>query len=102
MGAAGVHNVVFVATEHNSVYAFDADLPRSASTALWQDSLGAPVSSAEVDCEDLSPEIGITGTPVIVNRTPERDYAEIFDALPELELLKGFYFSFVSNCCLQH
>ena len=30
----GVHNLLFVATEHDSVYAFDAD--RNATTALWR------------------------------------------------------------------
>jgi regulation of enolase protein 1 (concanavalin A-like superfamily) len=64
LGAKGVHNAVFVATEHNSVYAFDADDP-NASTPLWQISLGTPASSADVLCGLLQPEIGITGTPVI-------------------------------------
>ena len=37
----GMHNVVFVATMHNSLYAFDADNP-AASAPLWQVSLGTP------------------------------------------------------------
>jgi len=60
-----VHNVVFVATEHNSVYAFDADIATN-STPLWQVNLGTSVPQIEIDnCGDLPPEIGITGTPVI-------------------------------------
>ena len=65
-GAA--HNVVFVATEHDSVYAFDADAT-TAIAPLWKASLlpggATPVSSNTVNCGDLTPEIGITGTPVI-------------------------------------
>ncbi|HSB75240.1 MAG TPA: IPT/TIG domain-containing protein [Terriglobales bacterium] len=65
-------NVVYVATENNSVYAFDADDP-SASTALWHVNLGTPVPSADIcspssaGCPyvDLVPQIGITSTPVI-------------------------------------
>ncbi len=69
----GTHNVVFVATEHDSVYAFDADT--NSGGALWKASLldgahGAAsgartVQSSEVGTSDISPEIGITGTPVI-------------------------------------
>src|SRR5713226_9124870 len=65
-------NLVYVATEHNSVYAFDADDP-SRSAPVWHVSLGAPVPSDDVgaDYQDLTPEIGITSTPVIdgVSRT---------------------------------
>ena len=65
-GAA--HNVVFVATENDSVYAFDADAT-SAIAPLWKVSLlpsGATAVSNNVSgCGDLTPEIGITGTPVI-------------------------------------
>src|SRR5690348_1785162 len=69
-------NVVYVATEHNSVYAFDADDP-TASAPLWHvtpTTLGTSVPSGDVciglsiaECpyKDLLPEIGITGTPVI-------------------------------------
>jgi hypothetical protein len=59
----GVHNVVYVVTEHDSIYAYDAD----SGSALWQISL-APAGespSADVGCMDITPEIGITSTPVI-------------------------------------
>jgi len=70
-----LHNVVFVATQHDTVYAFDADA--NACTTLWTASLidlahgGNPVlsetwvSSIDTGCGDLEPEIGIVGTPVI-------------------------------------
>jgi hypothetical protein len=59
--AGGTHNVVFVVTEHNSVYAFDAD--GLSPNALWQKNLGPSVPSNVV--EGVAPEKGITGTPVI-------------------------------------
>ena len=60
-----LHNVVYVATEHDSVYAFDADDP-STSNALWHVNFGASVPIADIqNCDDLQPEIGITSTPVI-------------------------------------
>ncbi|HUO33386.1 MAG TPA: immunoglobulin domain-containing protein [Candidatus Acidoferrum sp.] len=57
------HNVVFVATEHDLVYAFDADT----FTQLWQVSLvGAnETTSDDRGCGQVSPEIGVTSTPVI-------------------------------------
>jgi hypothetical protein len=66
----GVHNVVFAATEHNSVYAFDADSNAGPnSTALWHRSLmnagETPVGTNEVQTTDITPQIGISGTPVI-------------------------------------
>jgi hypothetical protein len=61
-------NVVYLATEHNSVYAYDADDP-AASTPLWHKSLGTPVDTNEYTCGDLIPEDGVTSTPVIDPRT---------------------------------
>ena len=61
--AGSAHNVVFVATEHDSVYAFDADT----GMKLWQASLiGAGESTSDNrGCSQVAPEIGITSTPVI-------------------------------------
>jgi hypothetical protein len=60
----GFHNIVFVATEHGSVYAFDADV---GTTPLWRVSLlGAGESTSDdFACDNITPEIGITGTPAI-------------------------------------
>ena len=67
------HNVVVVATERNTVYAFDADA--NPCVTYWKtgasgvNSLLATgetwVTSSDVSCNDLAPDIGITGTPVI-------------------------------------
>ena len=66
----GTHNVVFVATENDTVYAFDADSNAGAnSTALWQRSLlgsgESVLTNTDVNTTDIVPTIGITGTPVI-------------------------------------
>lgn len=68
----GRRNVVYVATEHNSVYAFDAD---GREQPLWEVNLGPTVPSGDIcrdlgslpSCQytDLAPEIGVTSTPVI-------------------------------------
>jgi len=71
-----VHNVAYVVTEHDSLYAIDADV----GTVLWQDSFLIPegaltvgghsvtvstVTNTDVNSNDINPEIGITSTPAI-------------------------------------
>jgi hypothetical protein len=57
------HNVVIAATEHDSVYAFDADT----GSMLWQVSLlgSGETLSDNRGCSQVTPEIGVTSTPVI-------------------------------------
>jgi outer membrane protein assembly factor BamB len=60
----GTHNTLFVVTENDSVYAFDAD----SFTQLWKKSVvgSNETPSNEVDnCDQVTPSIGITSTPVI-------------------------------------
>jgi outer membrane protein assembly factor BamB len=61
--SGSAHNVVYAATEHDSVYAFDADT----GSILWHVSLvaaGETLSDAH-GCDQVAPEIGVTSTPVI-------------------------------------
>ncbi len=75
------HNVIFVATQHDSIFAFDADSNTSPCTPLWSVSLidtvhggtsgETPVPGYGSDEQvgvgngDIAPEVGVTGTPVI-------------------------------------
>jgi len=64
--AGGTHNVLYVATEHDSVYAIDADSGAVYAQRTLIPSGGSTVNShTDLSCADLIPEIGITGTPVI-------------------------------------
>jgi hypothetical protein len=63
----GTHNVIFAATTHDSVYAFDADT--NPCVKYWNKSLlgigETYVSSNDVGTGDIQPDVGIIGTPVI-------------------------------------
>ena len=64
----GTKNVVYVATEHGSVFAFDADnVSGTAAKPLWQIStqMSGEVPSDDRGCSQVTPEIGVTSTPVI-------------------------------------
>jgi hypothetical protein len=58
------HNVVFVATENDTVYAYDAD---TLGSPLWQVTMLASgeVPSDDRNCSQVTPEIGVTATPAI-------------------------------------
>jgi Immunoglobulin I-set domain len=91
----GTKNVLYVVTEHDSVYAFDADsVSGTTATTLWHSSvLGAgETSSDDRGCGQVTPEIGITSTPVIdrtrnaiylvaVSKTSGGNYIHRFHAL---------------------
>jgi hypothetical protein len=94
----GAHNAIYVATEHDSVYAFDADDP-AASDPLWLVSLGDSVPSSDIspDYQDLTPEIGITSTPVIDSNSgtiyvvaKSKDESGCHQKLHALDITTGF------------
>jgi hypothetical protein len=64
--AGGWHDVVYVTTVNNSVYAFDAN-DASATAPLWHVNFGTPagVHDADFTCTDINGNMGIVGTPVI-------------------------------------
>jgi len=72
----GVHNVVYVATQTDDVYAFDADSNAGANAnPLWHVNMldnfhgalqpATTVTSSAINCSDVTPVYGITGTPTI-------------------------------------
>ena len=71
----GTRNVIFVATENNSVFAFDADA--NPCVTLWKTSLiptgskTVPTPNSQITKTDIVPYVGITGTPVISLRSSE-------------------------------
>jgi hypothetical protein len=69
----GRHDVLFLATEHDSVYAFDADRP--ADPPLWHVSFLdkarniTTVPARDTQCPFIQPEVGVTSTPVLDLKT---------------------------------
>ena len=76
----GVRDVIYIATENDTLYAIDADDPGMTGIVLWERSftdindptdntLGAtsiaPVNSANIQSFDINPQVGITSTPVV-------------------------------------
>ncbi len=62
----GTHDVVYVTTVNNSVYAFDAN-DAEATAPIWHVNFGTPANlhSANFGCLDINGKMGIIGTPVI-------------------------------------
>ncbi|HEY6306425.1 MAG TPA: hypothetical protein VI488_08235 [Candidatus Angelobacter sp.] len=103
----GIHNVVYLATQKDSVYAFDADNAKANPSPLWFANFTDPPRVTPVPCRDnqvdcnVYPIIGITGTPVIslsnhsiylVARTKETDqqgHASYFSRLHALDIATG-------------
>jgi len=107
------HNVVIVATQHDSVYAFDADSNSNPCVPLWHANLidsahGGTAGEGSVASGpgglvgsgfgDLSPEVGITGTPVIdlstntvyvVSKSAIANLPSFFQRLHALNLTSG-------------
>ena len=98
----GTHNVVYVATQHDVVYAFDAD--GKSSAPLWQRSFInpnagiTPVASDDIGdgYQDIQPEVGITSTPVIDTSTgtmyvvaKTRENGNFFQRLHALDVTTG-------------
>jgi hypothetical protein len=108
------HNVVFVATQHDSLYAFDADAASGSCKPLWHVSLidaphGGTTGEAAVPSAgantlvgagygDIAPEVGVTGTPVIdaatstlyvVSKSVIAASTTFFQRLHAIDLLTG-------------
>ena len=99
-----VHNVLFVATENDSIYAFDAD---TKGNPIWKVSLltaaygagsgATPVPQTDVaPSQDIGPNIGITGTPAINSATNTmyvvantKESGQYFSRLHAINILTG-------------
>ena len=66
---------VYVATENDTLYALSA----ATGSVAWSRHLASPVPAASLSCGNISPSVGITGTPVI-----DRSRGEIFVVADEL------------------
>jgi LPXTG-motif cell wall-anchored protein len=66
---------IFVATEHDTVYALSA----ATGAVEWSRHVGTPVPAGSLPCGNISPEVGITGTPVI-----DESRAELFVVTDQL------------------
>jgi hypothetical protein len=73
-----LHNLVIIATETDQVYAFDD----ATDSVVWETNFTNPgagitqQSSTDTGCNDVNPDVGITGTPVI-DRTQDRLYVAV-------------------------
>ncbi len=100
----GSHNVIYVATEHDSVYALDADSNTGINAMpLWRASFIDPlngittVSDSDVlNCTAIAPEIGITSTPVIDTASntiyvlaETKEHGKFFHRLHALDITTG-------------
>jgi hypothetical protein len=99
----GQHNIVYVATENDSVYAFDADSNAGINAnPLWQDSFIdpangiTPIPSTDVGTKMIYPQIGITSTPVIDPNTgtlyvvaASKENGKYFQRLHALDVASG-------------
>ncbi len=104
----GIHNVIFVATEHDSLFAFDADA--NPCKPYWQANLldamhGGSAGETPVPWQnvgqgsgDIRPEIGVTGTPVIdagsdtiyvVSKSEDTATGTFYQRLHALDLATG-------------
>ncbi len=112
--AGGQHNVVFVATQNDGLYAFDADSSSTPCTPLWHVNLldsthgGTPRETSVPSSGtahlvgfgngDITPEVGVTGTPVIdlatktlyvVSKSAIASFPEFFQRLHAIDLMTG-------------
>jgi outer membrane protein assembly factor BamB len=86
---------VYVATVGDEIYALEA----SSGKVIWQQSAGTPVPSGELPCGDITPTVGIVGTPVIDTSTGTiyavaDTWIEVAPGMHEVQhVLKGYKLS---------